>query len=283
MSEAGENSRILDTVWQIVQRRTADRAAAIVEVAERMIHSLGPVQRADAELKAGNQVLNDDRQLLPMLARSSSLGLSLYLGNKRIATAGVLDTGELPTIGGYANAVLVDTVLRRREIFRGTLEDGSHRFLVACRPLYASARPDEHGPLGMIEAYLDVNAYLSVLETALNQGSAALEDQETTDDERLTSLVQFVDDTARRLQLLALNGNIIAAQAGTHGSAFRVVCRELGTLAERSKGAVAGFEQILGEARANRAGTQEAAQEPAAPMAPDQPANETVDESAPAS
>lgn len=252
VSHAGDTHQILEPVWQIIQRRIADRAAAITELAERMIHALGPVQRDDSELRAGNQLLNDDRQILPMLARASSLGLSLYLGNKRIAAAGVLDSGEVPALGGYANAVLVDTVLRRREAFRGTIDDSDNRYLVACRPLYASARPDEHGPLGMIEACLHVDAFMGSLRTALGQQSH--DPRSGRDDERLLALVQFVDDTARRLQLLALNGNIIAAQAGTHGSAFRVVCRELGTLAERSKGAVAGFEKALGESRANRAG-----------------------------
>lgn len=54
----------------------------------------------------------------------------------------------------------------------------------------------------------------------------------------------FIDDVARRLQLLALNGNIIAAQAGDHGRAFRVVCRELSSLAEQSKDAVSEVRKL---------------------------------------
>jgi methyl-accepting chemotaxis protein len=53
--------------------------------------------------------------------------------------------------------------------------------------------------------------------------------------DRMESVMHFIDDVARRLQLLALNGNIIAAQAGEHGRAFRVVCRELGSLADQAK------------------------------------------------
>ena len=57
----------------------------------------------------------------------------------------------------------------------------------------------------------------------------------------------FIDDVARRLQLLALNGNILAAQAGDHGRAFRVVCRELSSLADQAKGAVAEVRSVTEE------------------------------------
>ena len=55
----------------------------------------------------------------------------------------------------------------------------------------------------------------------------------------------FIDDVARRLQLLALNGNIIAAQAGEHGRAFRVVCRELGALADQAKSAGSEVRELV--------------------------------------
>src|SRR5690606_13517519 len=65
------------------------------------------------------------------------------------------------------------------------------------------------------------------------EGDGHSQSEEQSD--RMESVMHFVDDVARRLQLLALNGNIIAAQAGEHGRAFRVVCRELGSLADQSK------------------------------------------------
>ncbi len=60
----------------------------------------------------------------------------------------------------------------------------------------------------------------------------------------MASVMLFIDDVARRLQLLALNGNIIAAQAGDHGRAFRVVCRELSSLATQAKEAVAEVRKL---------------------------------------
>jgi methyl-accepting chemotaxis protein len=63
----------------------------------------------------------------------------------------------------------------------------------------------------------------------------------------MDAVTRFIDDVARRLQLLALNGNIIAAQAGDHGRAFRVVCRELSSLADQSKDAVADVRRLSEE------------------------------------
>ena len=44
---------------------------------------------------------------------------------------------------------------------------------------------------------------------------------------------------------MSLNGNIIAAQAGEHGRAFRVVCSELGGLADQSKGTAAEVRKLI--------------------------------------
>nr|WP_255216731.1 methyl-accepting chemotaxis protein [Pseudenhygromyxa sp. WMMC2535] len=87
----------------------------------------------------------------------------------------------------------------------------------------------------MIEAFQDKEAYFDLLAAAARSG---VEDQVADVEERadgMESIIHFIDDVARRLQLLALNGNIIAAQAGEHGRAFRVVCRELGSLADQAK------------------------------------------------
>jgi hypothetical protein len=243
----GSTREIVDALWPLLARRVADRAAAAVELLDDMLHGFGRVHRHDHELRVGDRVLNDDREILPRVSRSSSLGLAIYLGNRRIASFSVLDAGAAHEVGGYADAMLVDTVLRKRESFRGTIDTYGRGYVVACRPLFASAGND-NGPLGMIEAYQDVTGYQDLLETTLRQrlggeGQSLLEEQ--TD--RMESIMHFIDDVARRLQLLALNGNIIAAQAGDHGRAFRVVCRELSNLADQSKEAVAEVRRLTVE------------------------------------
>ncbi len=239
MSEISDEAAI-DAAVQVVSRRVHERAAAAVELLELLIHAQGRVVRRDQELWAGHTVLNYDRELLPRLSRASSVGLSVYLGNRRIATYTSLDAGPAPEVGAYADAELVDSVLRRRQTFRGILEVGGRPTMVAARPLFASDKPEEYGPIGILEAFQDVGTLRDLLGSSMRP--SAPDDTGSTrapmHGERLATMTEFLDDVARRLQLLALNGNIIAAQAGDHGRAFRVVCRELGSLADQSKDVV---------------------------------------------
>lgn len=246
MSDDRVDEGVLESVWQTVSRRVVERAVAAVELLEVLVHAQGRVVRREQELWAGHTVLNYDRELLPRVARASSMGVSLYLGNRRIATFGTLDAGPTPEVGAYAEATLVDVVLRRRQSFRGPLETQGRRCLVAARPLYATDKPEEYGPIGILEAYQDEQTMRDMLESSWRTRGGddphVMRRQQHID--RMAAVMRFIDDIARRLQLLALNGNIIAAQAGDHGRAFRVVCRELGSLAEQSKEAVAEVRRL---------------------------------------
>jgi Methyl-accepting chemotaxis protein (MCP) signalling domain/Single cache domain 3 len=239
------DSQVYEAVWHVIARRMGEREAAAVELLDDLVHAHGQLRRRDQELVAGERVLNGDREILPRLARATSLGLNLYLGNRRVASSSVLDAGDTMEVGGFADATVVDTVLRRREVFRGTIDIAGRRFLVASRPLYASDKADEYGPIGMIEAFQDVDAFREMLMSSLREGAGGSSRGELElQADRMESVMHFIDDVARRLQLLALNGNIIAAQAGDHGRAFRVVCRELSSLAEQSKEAVAEVRKL---------------------------------------
>lgn len=262
MSEIVSDEAAIDGAVATVSRRVHERAFAAVELLELLIHAQGRVVRRDQELWAGHTVLNYDRELLPRLCRASSVGLSIYLGNRRIATHTSLDSGPAPEVGAYADAELVDTVLRRRQAFRGTLDVGGRPTIVAARPLFASDKPEDYGPIGILEAFQDVGTLRDLVASSWRQ--------QNDDDpsaprapmhaERLAAMTDFLDDVARRLQLLALNGNIIAAQAGDHGRAFRVVCRELGSLADQSK-------DVVSETRRATQARQTSTESPAEPSA----------------
>ena len=100
----------------------------------------------------------------------------------------------------------------------------------------------------MIEAFLDTEVLRGQLGNALEEGLQTSERSATDQQaDRMEAVIVFIDDVARRLQLLALNGNILAAQAGDHGRAFRVVCRELSSLADQAKGAVAEVRSLTEE------------------------------------
>lgn len=258
MPEDSLDTRIFESVWEVAQRRVFDRAVATTELLDETLRALGPIRRRDQDLCAGDRVLNDDRQILPRISRATSLGLAIYLGNRRVASWSVLDAGEAPPVGGYADAVVVETVLRRREVFRGVLERGGRQTVVACRPIYARDHSDEYGPLGMLEAFQDESTFRDMIAGSL---------RDTLDgdprapgglkEDRVEGILHFIDDVARRLQLLALNGNIIAAQAGDHGRAFRVVCRELSSLADQAKETVGEVRELAEEVRGRAEGAPE--------------------------
>ncbi len=176
------------------------------------------------------------------------MGISLYLGNRRVATFSPLSAGAVADLGGYADAQLVETVLRKGESFRGVLDIDGRPHVVASRPLLAGAHGDEYGAIGMVEAFQDTDVLRSQMASALEERLQTSKTSATEQQaDRMEAIMVFIDDVARRLQLLALNGNILAAQAGDHGRAFRVVCRELSSLADQAKGAVAEVRSLTEE------------------------------------
>lgn len=239
-------NRVFETVWETVVRRTFDRAAATAEVVEAALTALGPLHRDRDSLLAGDTDLARERNILPQFARATGLGICLYLGNRRVANATVLDAGTAPELEGFAPSSVVDACLRRRDSFHGRVDYTGRTYLVVARPLFAAEGRDL-APLGILEVFQDEDAYFDLFSAASRRG---VDDEQAAREQQADSMAgitQFIDDVARRLQLLALNGNIIAAQAGEHGRAFRVVCRELGALADQAKATGGEVRELVQE------------------------------------
>ncbi|MCA9691703.1 MAG: hypothetical protein KC636_19005 [Myxococcales bacterium] len=245
MSEVTSGNRVIDAIWSVMRRRIIERGVAATELGDHMLHGLGKIHRSDHELIAGGRTLNDNTELLGRLARASSLGIALYMGNRRIASTAIIDAGHTAERGGYADAVLVDAVLRKREVFKGSLMRDDRPTIVVARPLYTTSAPDDHGPIGFIEAFQDEQTILEIMAVSTRAGRDQQASALQKHADGMGAVIDFLDDVARRLQLLALNGNIIASQAGEQGRAFRVVCRELGTLADRAKGTVTDVRKLM--------------------------------------
>lgn len=234
-------------IWPVLSQRVTERAASAVDLLEDLLRAEGQIRRRDHELLAGERVLNGDRDMLARISRATGLGLSLYLGNRRVASFSTLSAGSAHDLGGFADAQLVENVLRKGEAFRGILEIEGRPHVVASRPLLAGSA-EEYGAIGMIEAFLDIEVLRGQIGNALEDGLQSSKRSATDQQaDRMEAVMVFIDDVARRLQLLALNGNILAAQAGDHGRAFRVVCRELSSLADQAKGAVAEVRSLTEE------------------------------------
>lgn len=253
---------IQKAIWPVLSQRLTERAVSAVDLLEELLRGSGQIRRRDHELLAGERVLNGDRDLLSRVSRATGLGLSLYLGNRRVASFSTLSAGAAHDLGGFADAQLVETVLRKGEAFRGVLELEGRPHVVASRPLLAGSG-DDYGAIGMIEAFQDTDVLRTELATALEDGIHAADHTATEQQaDRMEAVMVFIDDVARRLQLLALNGNILAAQAGDHGRAFRVVCRELSSLADQAKNAVAEVRSLTEEMGLRPASADGPADEP---------------------
>jgi hypothetical protein len=228
-----------------MKRRIMERGVAATELAEQLLYAQGSLRRTETELRAGDRVLNNDTEFLGRIGKAASMGVSLYLGNRRIASTAVLDAGTAAEIGGYADALLVDCVLRKRDVYKGVLTQADRQLLVVARPLYVDRAQEDSGPIGIIEVFQDEHTLLEMMAVSARIGRDKRLSARKKHADGMENIIDFLDDVARRLQLLALNGNIIAAQAGEQGRAFRVVCRELGTLADRAKITVTDIRKLM--------------------------------------
>ena len=65
--------------------------------------------------------------------------------------------------------------------------------------------------------------------------------------ERVSSILDMVDDITAQTSLLALNASIISAQAGTHGRGFAVVADQIKELANRTKSSTQEISTLVHE------------------------------------
>ncbi len=216
---------------RLVAREQRRLVAAVGGVVERLA-AVGPVERRTTQILVGGRPLEDARAALDEAAAVFHCAVTLYAGN-RCAVAAKGPTGaQVLASGAFAPAVLVDEVLRRGEGFAGVTEHPARAPMVSAAVPLRAAAPAEV-VVGIVEVHTPRATCWELAadfaRTARSEGGGQGIDERSAADVR-----KLLDDLSRRLQLLALNGNILAAQAGEHGTAFRLVFRELGSLADRT-------------------------------------------------
>jgi hypothetical protein len=228
-----------------------DRALHATALCEQIIRGHGDLRRQDDRLFAGEVDLARQRRELQQIASATGLGINLYLGNRRIANGSVPEAGAPPRIGDLAPPELIEQVSRRRNLFSGTVQYNGRAYLSAARPLEVT-KADGLAPVGIVEAYQDQQFLSGVISDLTRQVLASQQLSMEAQMAVLQSASTVIDNVSRRLQLLALNGNILAAQAGTHGRAFSVVCREMSSLGIQARRAAHEVQRYSGDASESR-------------------------------
>lgn len=255
VSAPASEDEVFVSVWEVLSRRIMDRAVHATALCEKIVLGHGELRRQDDRLFAGEVDLGRQRRELQQIASATGLGINLYLGSRRIANGSVPEAGAPPRVGDLAPPQLIEQVARRRSLFSGTVQYNGRAYLSAARPL-GTSRGGGVAPVGIVEAYQDQQFLSSVISDLTRQVLSSEHLAVETQTEVLHNASSIIDNVSRRLQLLALNGNILAAQAGVHGRAFRVVCREMSSLGIKARRAAHEVERYAGE----RPGPQEGAE-----------------------
>jgi len=139
-----------------------------------------------------------------------------------------------------------DTLSRRTESTAATLEQTASSLDELTAAVKSAAEGAAQADKVVAEA--QVNAEQSgnvVLETV------AAMDKIAASSDRITSIINVIDDIAFQTNLLALNAGVEAARAGDAGRGFAVVASEVRALAQRSSGAAREINDLIADSGAN--------------------------------
>jgi methyl-accepting chemotaxis protein len=253
ISQVGQGVDEVVTVSRTLEERgghlghaAAAQAAAIGEATES-------VERVGTSIRSVNHSVE---QIAESAAQSSDFAVEMDGSIGQVAAR----MGELTQAIAATSAAVTQVTASIRRIARGaeTLQqattgtalhlDGLTRTVstVAAKATESSSlsqdssRAANEGMIVVREASAAMNAIATGFHS-LQEGVARLSQRSTSIDE----IVQVITEIADETKLLALNASIIAAQAGDGGKAFDVVARQVGALAERTRGSANDITELI--------------------------------------
>jgi methyl-accepting chemotaxis protein len=122
------------------------------------------------------------------------------------------------------------------EIFKSVVEKSGETSLLSSQTTQAA----RHGAELISLSGKAIQEVKAISDKSVSQ---VVELQESS--ERISEIVELIDDVAEQTNLLALNAAIEAARAGEHGRGFAVVAEEIGKLASKSRSATKEIRHIL--------------------------------------
>ncbi len=128
------------------------------------------------------------------------------------------------------------TVSDTSEIFKSVVEKSRETSLLSSQTTQAA----RHGAELISLSGRAIQEVKAISDKSVSQ---VVELQESS--ERISEIVELIDDVAEQTNLLALNAAIEAARAGEHGRGFAVVAEEIGKLASKSRSATKEIRHIL--------------------------------------
>ena len=134
----------------------------------------------------------------------------------------------------------VDDASRRGETSAASLEETTG----AVQTLYDTVRGTEKSA-GEAESFVgDAQKWAKSTGVVAAQTVAAIKRIETSSG-AISKITDLIEDVAFQTNLLALNAGVEAARAGEAGRGFAVVASEVGSLAQRSAGAVKEINELI--------------------------------------
>jgi two-component sensor histidine kinase len=129
--------------------------------ADELVHQSGDIRLIDDQLYAGDELLNNNQEIVDKVKRNSGFGCTIFQTNVRIATTAVAKGASKIALGTKANAMVTEKVYKNGGIFLGITETIGKNWVIK----YAPLKDYQGNIVGMIATYIELTEFLS---SALN-------------------------------------------------------------------------------------------------------------------
>lgn len=129
--------------------------------ADELVHESGDIKLIDNQIYAGDEILNNNQEIVDRVKRNTGFGCTIFQTNVRIATTAVAKGKSKIALGTKANAMVTEKVYKNGGVFLGITETIGKDWVIK----YAPLKDYQGNIIGMIATYIELTEFLS---SALN-------------------------------------------------------------------------------------------------------------------